>query len=252
MAAPSINVAFTIDGVPFSVERKSIKNMYLRVQPDSGIVRVSAPLRMPPDVIRQFAIENMAWVRKRRTVIPAPSGYCMSWQLVWGKPYQVRFIKSGAVHLELTETELLAHLPVKPDMDVWQTLLNAWRKSLLESEAPPFIEKWRCRLGLGPVEASVRLMKRRWGTCYPARGKIFLNSQLAVKPQACLEYVITHELLHCIWPNHGSDFRQALAHYWPAWRDLDAALDEKRVELAQKGESLAPAGELAGGNEQRV
>lgn len=200
--------------------------MYLRVNAQTGIVRISAPSYMPFDRIRQFASDNIAWVRKRRAAMPSKADPLLE-QSVWGHSYPVRFVRSAQTCIELAKGEIVAGLPSLPDAELWQAMLNMWRKHLVEMAAPSLFDHWREVLGLGPVQWSVRVMKRRWGTCYPGKGKVLLNSQLAAKPPDCLAYVITHELLHFFFPNHGAEFRRALAGHWPNWREMDEILDGK-------------------------
>ncbi len=61
-------------------------------------------------------------------------------------------------------------------------------------------------------------MKTRWGSCTPARRSVRLNTDLAKKPLACLEYVIVHELLHLLEPTHNSRFVALMDEAMPNWR----------------------------------
>jgi predicted metal-dependent hydrolase len=45
-----------------------------------------------------------------------------------------------------------------------------------------------------------------------------LNSELARKPFTCLEFIIVHELLHLIEPNHGERFVSLMDANLPDWR----------------------------------
>ena len=45
-------------------------------------------------------------------------------------------------------------------------------------------------------------MKTRWGSCNPHKSYINLNIELIKKPKICIEYVVFHELVHLIYPNH--------------------------------------------------
>ena len=44
-----------INGIPIIIERKKIKNMYLRVLPPNGEVKISAPLSISQKNIIKFA-----------------------------------------------------------------------------------------------------------------------------------------------------------------------------------------------------
>jgi predicted metal-dependent hydrolase len=73
-------------------------------------------------------------------------------------------------------------------------------------------------------------MKTKWGSCNPRRGTIRLNTELAKKPPACLEYVLVHELAHMIEPTHNDRFRDIMNRHLPHWPHLRDELN--RAPLA--------------------
>jgi hypothetical protein len=62
-------------------------------------------------------------------------------------------------------------------------------------------------------------MDNKWSSC-SSRGNISLSSELMGLPKEAAEYVIVHELLHLIVPNHGKTFRVLLSAYLPNWEEL--------------------------------
>lgn len=73
----------------------------------------------------------------------------------------------------------------------------------------------------------VRFMKSRWGVCHVAKGYITLNKQLLDVPRAALEYVVLHELVHLIHPNHQAGFHQEMARLMPDYLQRRALLRER-------------------------
>ena len=61
-------------------------------------------------------------------------------------------------------------------------------------------------------------MTSRWGTCNTKTKKIWLSTNLAKRPIECIEYVVLHELVHTVVPNHGPDFKALLNKYMPDWK----------------------------------
>ena len=53
-------------------------------------------------------------------------------------------------------------------------------------------------------------MKTKWGSCSPAAGHSWLNSELARTPLRCIEYIVVHELAHLLERQHGD-------RSWPSW-----------------------------------
>src|SRR5690242_19562903 len=69
-AAPATST-IEIGGIAIELVRKRIRHIHLRVCPPDGRVRISAPLRMSMDVIRDFAISRVEWVRKHQQKMSA-------------------------------------------------------------------------------------------------------------------------------------------------------------------------------------
>lgn len=51
-----------------------------------------------------------------------------------------------------------------------------------------------------------------------------LNSQLLDLPKELGEYVIVHELVHILAPNHGKVFKCFMDAYLPNWLELERLL----------------------------
>ncbi|MBQ2277779.1 MAG: M48 family metallopeptidase, partial [Clostridia bacterium] len=86
---------------------------------------------------------------------------------------------------------------------------------------------WERKTGLFCDTWHIKNMKTRWGTCNPKARRVWLNLQLARKPEECLEYVILHELAHLKIPGHGRDFEAFLDRYMPDWREIRARLNDR-------------------------
>ena len=65
----------------------------------------------------------------------------------------------------------------------------------------------------------VRDYKSRWGVCYCKRNYIVLNKQLFIKPQVAIEYVILHEYVHFLEPNHGPKFHKIMQELMPDYKE---------------------------------
>jgi predicted metal-dependent hydrolase len=85
-------------------------------------------------------------------------------------------------------------------------------------------KKWEKKLKVNVKRVQIRNMKRKWGSC-SSKGVITLNKELLKLPPAYVEYVIVHELLHMIIPNHGRTFKTLLYAYLPNWDKLHKELE---------------------------
>ncbi len=52
-----------IEGISIILERKNIKNLYLRIKPD-GTVKVSSPMRLSDEAINDFISSRIDWIRE--------------------------------------------------------------------------------------------------------------------------------------------------------------------------------------------
>ena len=74
-----------------------------------------------------------------------------------------------------------------------------------------------------------RYMTTRWGSCTPAKGKVTLNLYLLKTPLRCIRYVIFHEMVHFIHPNHSREFYMALERFLPTYREDKKLLEQQNL-----------------------
>lgn len=72
----------------------------------------------------------------------------------------------------------------------------------------------------------VRLMKSRWGSCCPETHTITLNKRLLNYPLEAAEYVVLHEYIHFIHPDHQKGFYALLSRLMPDYTRRRALLKE--------------------------
>lgn len=75
----------------------------------------------------------------------------------------------------------------------------------------------------------IREMKTRWGSCTPAKGKITLNRKLLYAPRICIEYVVAHELIHFLHPDHSKRFYQFFDSFMPCHREYKKLLESQNI-----------------------
>ena len=217
--------------IAIDVVLKDIKNVHLSVYPPAGRVRISAPKRMSIESIRVFAVSKLDWIKRQRTRLREQERESQREYLdreshyVWGERVLLKLIEDDcAPSVELRPSKLLVR--VRPDTDekAKEAVVAIWYRQLLKAAAPPLIQAWEVRLAVTVSGFYVRKMKTLWGSCNPRARTIRLNTELAKKPRACLEYIVLHEMVHLLEPSHGPKFRVLMDQHMPAWR-------EKRQEL---------------------
>ena len=60
----------------------------------------------------------------------------------------------------------------------------------------------------------------------PHASGVRLNTQLAKKPKECLEYIVVHEMVHLLEPNHGPRFQALMSQHLSGWKSARALLNQ--------------------------
>ncbi len=215
-----------VDDIEVEVHRKRIRHLYLRVGPPNGRLKVSAPLRIGDDAIRQAVERRLPWVRRqqerqRQRERESDRAFAS------GERHFVEGIDrvlnvtthEGPPRIGLLDNATL-EMRVRPGTgrDERADLLDAWYRERLRTSIPRLIAAWEPFMGVTVKEWRIRKMKTRWGSCSFRKGRIWLSLELAKKPAHCLEYVIVHEMAHLIEPSHSRRFWDILDRHMPDWR----------------------------------
>ena len=94
-------------------------------------------------------------------------------------------------------------------------------------------------LGVTRPQVRTRFMTSRWGSCCCGRGIITLNTALLLVPGELMDYVVLHELVHFLHPDHGKGFYAAMSGLMPDWQERRRRL--RGYILRKEPEAPAPA-----------
>ena len=222
-----------IEDIAITLERKNIKNMYLRVLPPNGEVKVSAPLFLSDEDISNFIKSRKEWILKKQELIlkngiSAPLKYKNGEEHeIWGKTYALQLIKNTTSKRVLVDEERnVIYLPVPPrsTIEKRKNILDEHYRAELKHALPEALDKCCKIVGKTPTDIKVRKMKN-WGNCNQ-NGVVTLNLNLAKKRPICLEYVLIHELCHLIEFNHGKKFKKLMDKFCPNWKEIKKELNE--------------------------
>jgi predicted metal-dependent hydrolase len=87
------------------------------------------------------------------------------------------------------------------------------------------------RIGVAPTSVEVRDLGYRWGSC-SADGGLNFHWRSVLLPPRIIEYVVAHEVVHLLTPNHGAEF----------WARLERAMPDyaaRKQWLAEQGAGFA-------------
>ena len=138
---------------------------------------------------------------------------------VWGRRYLLHQTEvSAAPKVTIAHNQL--RLQIRPGTTPAQkeAILDQWYRNLIKEAAPKVVAKWEKLMRVTVKKVHVQRMKTKWGSCTPDRQTIRLNSELAKKPAACLEYIIVHEMAHLLEPTHNAKFVALMDQFMPKWQ----------------------------------
>ena len=174
-----------IDGLAVEVTKKRIKRINMRVKEPDGRIVISAPY-MTSDR------EIIAFVRLKRSWID--NAVMRVRQRVTAHPEPASAAEKEARRADL-KRRIAARLPE--------------------------IER---RTGLRCSGWSVRDMHTKWGSCNTRTCHVNFSLMLATRSDLELDYVILHELVHTVVPNHGPDFYALMDRFMPGWKSVRKAM----------------------------
>ena len=181
-----------VDNVVITVEKKRIKNMYLRIKKEDGTVAISAPYQMDDLRIRKFAEDRIEWVKQHQ------------------KKYEER---NHAREL----------LPPPDEAEIRR------RKILLKAATEKLVHKYEPLMDVKVSGITIRQMKTRWGSCNVRTHHININLALYDKGPECLEYVVVHEMCHIKEAGHNKVFWGYVEKYYPEYKKVRAGLNDDGV-----------------------
>lgn len=234
-----------VGGLEVDVIRKSaLKNMYIRINPPEGDVSVSAPNGTDDEVVRNFLLSKMPEIIKNRDRMAAQPRQAKREYVsgeacyLWGKPYMLQVNYEGSSYkIAKTGSKILMTAPVGTTEEGRKKAITEWYRSELKRTLPEVLHQCEKRIGVEVNACNIKYMHTRWGSCNISEKRILINLQLVKKPPMCLEYVITHELVHLLEQNHTSRFTSLVEMYFPNWKEAKRLLEDMPLDYMEQGES---------------
>jgi predicted metal-dependent hydrolase len=226
-------VLYSIHALNYKARFSNRATMAITVHPN-GAVEIVAPFGVTREDIERRLLRRARWVLRQRRYFDqfrprAPKRLYVGGEthLYLGRQYRLKVVRGLAEGVKLKGAYLTVSVPDRADLAKVKTLVRAWyrEKALLRlQERFDLVSRRFKRYGLVPSKLILRAMPRRWGS-YTNSGRILLNPDLIRAPMYCIDYVITHELIHLAHPDHGAGFQDMLDALMPDWYIRKARLE---------------------------
>ena len=206
------------------VIRSHRRTIALEVTHEATLI-VRAPLRVSAGYIEEMIAEKRSWIlRKMAEMRQRPATAVHHYAegehfLFLGNPYPLQFMDNDDGKIERTD-KLYVSRNLAPDL---QHRLKRWYMH----EAAPILRE-RCAwfsMLTGHTPKSIRITdaQQRWGSCTHAGGLNF-SWRLVQAPPGIIDYVVVHELVHLVQPDHSRKF-------WAKVKEIMPDYEERRKWL---------------------
>ena len=206
--------------ITYTLVTKQVKNINMRIS-SKGEVVVSANPFVPMDKIDDFVSSKVSWIVKHQTSMQERSQKSMiddKHIILFGNSLKIRKTTGKYNHVSYDKDTLYVQCreQADPEKVIRQFLDKLCRDVFLDIATLTFRSLSDYHLEFPDVK--IRDMKSRWGSCTPAKNSITLNRKLIHYPFELIEYVVLHEFVHFIQPNHSKAFYNIIENYMPDYK----------------------------------
>ncbi|MCL2078210.1 MAG: M48 family metallopeptidase [Oscillospiraceae bacterium] len=213
--------------ISYELVRKNVKNINLRIRSDCSVY-VSANARVADSVIEEFlhkkaayivsALDKYAEIAKyavdKHNYVTGESFHYLGKDLRLVVTQGKNNVSSDGVYLAMSVADVCDNQQKEKLIAKWYDTQCREIFSDIISDTFPIFQKY----GVTMPQLTLRNMSSRWGSCQPKRGIITLNKKLIEVPRNAVEYVVMHEFVHFLHPNHSTKFYEMLATLMPDWK----------------------------------
>jgi zinc metalloprotease len=210
--------------------KKDVKNITLKVRPNGEAI-LTAPNSASDEHIKFIMQKRVQWIAQKRAFFASfkmPQKEYVSGEdfRYLGRSYRLKVVQSKEERVKLQRDYLELFVKDKSDLKRRENLIYEWCHEKAMIYFFNILQKFNKIVKQDIKSVKIRQMKTRWGSCNPYKSYINLNIELIKKPKSCIEYVVFHELVHLLYPDHSKKFYDYLTLYMPDW--------QKRKEILEK------------------
>lgn len=222
-----LDVTYQNDKISFThLQKKHIKNVYLSIDKQKGLVVKSSPYFHAEDA-KRIVLEKAEWIRSKLATIndlistQLPHTEDIRFLFLNGLRVPVVFESDPAkkgVQIIQDDTEIRIHHHPDKTAHIARHIDAFYRKKS-EAAVLPLVEALSHTMQLYPQDVSFKKYKRRWGCC-DTQNRIVFNSLLAQFPAEVIRYIVIHELAHIKEKNHSPRFWKIVETYEPGYKQI--------------------------------
>ncbi|WP_244833764.1 SprT family zinc-dependent metalloprotease [Clostridium sp. BJN0001] len=222
----------TIDQITIEINKKNIKNMYIRVRRMDGAIVVSVPNRMTKAQIETFILSNIEWIKKNKKKFNETHKHLEfnyisgETHYLWGKPYilQVIYTEDDKSSVSFNQNNIILKIKKESSKKEKEALIDKWYRSILKEKIEEILPECEKITGKSCDEYHIKKMKTIWGSINILHKRVWINFELVKKHEECLKLVLIHELVHLYVRNHDKNFKNYMDIFYPNWKRIQKTL----------------------------
>lgn len=199
------------------IEKKNIKNLYIRVTDDIKI-KVTCSRLYTKNAISKVLEENTKSISKMI------EKQIKKKEKQKDEEYSLLGMKLNVIYDDVKKIKYDGKtLIIKDDI-----MLDKWYKSMAKEIFKTYLDEayYVFDEKIPYPILKVRQMKTRWGVCNRKDNSVTLNLELIKKDHKYLNYVIVHELSHFVHFDHSKAFWKTVEKYCPEYKIVRKELKE--------------------------
>lgn len=233
-------ITINIDGVLYEgfIKRKKIKRIIMKVNSLLQI-NISCPLFLSQNKCLEFIEKNYEWLRstindKKEIYLIMRVKDCLDKKGMWlkGKYFNFKqtedlnkFYSFDENNIIIPNTQMITaqfidkiKAPFYKDIE---NLFNYYKKTYQDIIPKDTILVFK-------------KFKSKWGSCNYKKNIIIINKVLVSVPEKLLQFVLIHEFIHFLYPNHGKKFKLKLSSIISNYQVLEKELKKYNFLLEKQ------------------
>lgn len=218
--------------VPVRLNRSDRRTLGITVSPE-GHVELRAPRDASLHAIEQRVERRQAWILEQLERFDGfhprtPQRRYVSGESfrLRGRQYRLRIDSQRSRGVRLEGDRLV--VGGVADASSVQRALAKWygaeARRTFDERLGATVPRFRFA-GLSTPKITVRRLEQRWGSMSRDGTTLILNTRLVEAAPELIDYVIAHELMHILHPDHGAAFVGTMDRLMPDWRQRKERLE---------------------------
>jgi predicted metal-dependent hydrolase len=217
----------------FKIIRSNRKTIGIIVNADQELL-VRSPKRTSIRKIKSLLTKKEDWILKKLAKMaeikdpPKAKEFINGENLLYlGREYKLKLIAGSDLNelkVNLEQDRIKVYYPAELENDnekrkaAVRDQLISWFRSQANLKINELINDYKKHLDVEPNNVVIKKQRKRWGSC-SSKQNLNFNWKIVMAPLEIIEYLVVHELVHLIHPNHSKDYWQTVAEIIPDYEE---------------------------------